>query len=62
MWWVLPSALHLVDRRFPHLIRRLMEALEARYVVIDRFQLERSMSSNKSMKRLKVIWRERGIG
>jgi hypothetical protein len=39
-----------------------MEVLEARYVVIDRFQLERSMNSNKWMKRLKVIWRERGIG
>jgi len=55
MWWVLPSDLHLVDRRFPHLIRRLMGALEARSVVIDRFQLGRSMYSNKSMKRLKVI-------
>lgn len=62
MWWVLPSDLRLADRRFPHLIRRLMEVLEARSVVKDRFQSGRSMCSNKSMKRLKVVWMERGIG
>jgi hypothetical protein len=59
---VLPSDLRLAGRRFLHPIRRLMEVLEARYVVRDRFRLGRSMSSSRSMKRLKVIWKERGIG
>jgi hypothetical protein len=59
---VLPSDLRLVGRRSPRPIRRLMELLEARCVVINRFQFGRSMSSSRSMKRLKVIWRERGIG
>jgi len=33
----------------------------AKYVVMDLHLKEQSKSSNKSMKRMKVIWKERGI-
>ena len=59
---MLPSDLRWVDRRSPHRIRLRWGGRGAKYVVINRFQLGRSMSSNKSMKRSKVIWMERGIG
>lgn len=49
-------------RRSLHLIHSLMEGKLAKSAVRDWHRLERSRSWSKSMKRMKVIWKERGIG